>query len=94
MIYAHRITHSCITRGRFERGIYEKRDPGRGKFIDRGLSRALNGVGARMGAAAGGEKTNTSPGGIDQGGAGDWGEGLLVSGPSCRVTNTTCIFLS
>jgi len=65
------------------RGEYtKKRCPGRGKMIDRGLSRALNGAGAWTGAAAGGKKNNSPPRAIDWGRAGDWGSWLPVSGLS------------
>ena len=53
----------------------------RGIFIDRRLSRALNGAGAWTAAVAGGEKKNTLPWAIDRGGAGDCRRGPLVSGP-------------
>ena len=45
-VYAYTITQSGIKRAMFERGIYEKRGPGRRKFIDGGLFGALNGAGA------------------------------------------------
>jgi len=52
LIYAHTINQSCIKTAMFKRGIYEKAGPVWGKFIDRGVSRALNKAGARMEAGA------------------------------------------
>jgi len=60
--------------------------PGRRKFIDRGLFRALNGAGAWTGAGAGVEKKSPSPWAIGRGGAGNGGGGPPVSGP-CRPHN-------
>jgi len=54
------------------RGEYtKKRGPGRRKFNDGGLFRALNGAGAWTGAGAGVEKENAPPWAIGPGGAGN-----------------------
>ena len=60
------------------RGEYTKElGHARGKFIDGGLSRALNEAGAWTGAAAAGETKAAHPGVL----TGDWGGGPPVSGP-------------
>jgi len=41
LIYSHTITHSCIKRGRFERGIYEKAGPQAGTIHCRGAVQSI-----------------------------------------------------
>ena len=53
--------HIHVSKEEGSKGHYSKKlGPEQGKFIDKRLFGALNGVGAWRGAAAGGEKTNTS----------------------------------
>jgi len=88
LIYAHTITHSCIKRRGFERGLFEKVRPRAGKIHWPGAVRGLERGGGLDGAPARGAKINTPPGAIDQGGVGDWGGGLPVSEPRMPVKNT------
>jgi len=61
-----------VSKEQGSRGEYmKKRGPGRRKFIDGGLFRALYGAGVWMGAGAGVGKKNAPPRAIDRGGAGN-----------------------
>jgi len=61
-----------VSKEQCSRGEYtKKRGPGRRKFIDGGLFRALNGAGAWTGAGAGVEKRKPWARAIDRGRAGN-----------------------
>jgi len=79
-----------VSKEQCSRGEYAKRrGPGRGKFIDVGLSGALNRAGAWTGAGAGGERNNAQPRAIDRGEAANWGGARRFRGPGGPITNTT-----
>jgi len=74
--FSYRVTQllNQVSKEQGLRGEYAKNwGPELGRFIDRGLSGALNGAKVWTGAGARGERENSPPQAIDWGGAGNWG---------------------